>query len=229
MHAANVLAGCIQVWRLDLAHGEVAKAERVLTESELGRAARIGSRDARAAFVLTRAALRQRLAEYLGVDPLSIRFDVNHHGKPRLIGTEENQGLVFSVSHSGRVALLAFARDLALGVDTERLRTRRGLDDLARHCLSDAELESWFIIPEAGRLEAFIRYWVCKEAFVKATGRGIALGLKRVEVRDDFTGFSRVPEGLGPADNWRLAEWRNGGQRQALVHSGSKQNLQVMI
>jgi len=226
--AANVLAGCVHVWRLDLIHGDAAKAERLLTQDEQERAARIGSRDARLAFVLTRAALRQRLGGYLDADPHSIRFEFNDHGKPRLSGTEENQGLVFSVSHSGPVALLAFARDLALGVDTERLRTRRGLDDLARHCLSDAELESWLMIPESGRLEAFIRYWVCKEAFVKATGRGIALGLKQVEVSKDFSGFLRLPEGWGPASDWGLEEWGDGGQRQALVHSGPKQTLLVL-
>lgn len=184
---------------------------------ERARAERYRHPQAREAFVRTRAYLRWLLGQYLEMAPNAIRFTRNPQGKPRLAELREDRGLVFNVSHSGNLALLGFARDVSLGLDVEQLRSRRQLESLADYCLSTSERERWRKLPPDQRWPAFIHYWTAKEAFCKATGRGIALGLKNISVAADFQGFDSVPEGLGAADDWFLHTWELGDYRCALV------------
>lgn len=212
----------IHVWHLRLASdwpGSTALGgyRDWLDEEETSRAGRYRHPQAREAFVRTRACLRWLLGQYLEMPPHAIRLTLNPHGKPRLAGTEEDRGLVFNVSHSGNLALLGFARDLPLGLDVERFRPRRQLEPLAEHCLSAGERECWRKWAPEQRLAGFVRYWTAKEAFCKATGRGIALGLKNVSVAADFQGFASVPEGLGAAESWLLRTWDVGDYRCSLV------------
>jgi len=188
-----------------------------LDEEEASRAERYRHPQAREAFVRTRAYLRWLLGQYLEMAPNAIRFTLNRHGKPRLAESQEDRGLVFNVSHSGNLALLGFARDSPLGLDVEQLRPRRQLEPLADYCFSAAERKRWRKLAPEQRLAAFVRYWTVKEAFCKATGRGITLGLKNVSVAADFQGFDSVPEGLGVADAWSLHTWDIGDYRCALV------------
>ena len=188
-----------------------------LDEEEASRAERYRHPQSRVAFVRTRAYLRWLLGQYLEILPNAIRFTLNPQGKPRLAGSQEDRGLVFNVSHSGNLALLGFARDLPLGLDVEQLHPRRQLEPLADYCLSAGERERWRELAPEQRLAGFVRYWTAKEAFCKATGRGITLGLKNVSVAADFQGFDSVPEGLGAADDWSLHTWELGDYRCALV------------
>lgn len=205
----------IPTYRACLNGEEHKRAERFLVES------------ARVAFVHTRGRLRHLLGEYLDLPPERVEFTVNDHGKPRLRDSEESQGLVFNVSHSGGYALLAFALDAALGVDIEANQARSNLDGLADMCLAPDELNRWKALPPDQQAGAFIRHWACKEAFVKAVGRGIGLGLGKVCVRPDFTGYAALPEAHGPAQDWRLHEWACGNCRAALAYRGAARRLKM--
>jgi len=61
-----------------------------------------------------------------------------------------------------------------VGVDVEPVKRDRTLDveRLARRILLTSERAA--VMEADDREEAFIRHWVAKEAFVKATGRGVA-------------------------------------------------------
>lgn len=227
MPSLDELAGSMRICPLHLVEAEedADYYEGLLSPEERQRAGRYRAARARRDFVLTRGFLRRRLGEYLDLDPRRVGFVTNDHGKPRLAESEENQGLVFSVSHSGDHAVLVFSRDRAIGVDVEQLRPRRGLVGLAQHCLSERERHVWSQSPESQALELFIRYWVCKEAFVKAVGRGIALGVSNVEVAADFTAFEAVPDGNGPPESWRLSEWGDADFRFALAYRGPELRL----
>lgn len=218
----------IHVWFLNLAaDGENGYFWDCLNPEERYRAERFRSPAARTGFLRARGRLRILLGQYLDRDPGAIEFIHNSHGKPRLADTLENQGLVFNISHSGDYAVLAFAQDTSLGVDIEWPKPRLELEGLAGFCLAAQEQECWRRLPAAGRLAGFIRYWVCKEAFVKAAGRGIALGLTQVCVSPDFSGFANIPEAYGPAQDWHLREWDYQGHRVALAYRGSPRGIGI--
>jgi 4'-phosphopantetheinyl transferase len=187
---------------LDRDEREVAALGGVLTADELLRAGRMKSPEGRTRAVVARAALRNLLARELGRTPEELVFTVGPHGKPRL--DDESAGVRFNLSHSGDLALIAIARGaVEVGVDLEELRPRADLRGVARRVFTQAEREA----VEAGGEIAFYRHWVAKEAFVKATGRGIE-SLRSFEVVLDGPGGARlnhVAGDPGEAAKWTLA------------------------
>ena len=229
-----LLPGEIHIWPLSLASGQPA-AERLLKRCrdnldavEMARAERLAHPAARRAFILTRGYLRELLGHYSGLSPPAIRFTYNPLGKPRLAESSEDQGLVFNVSHSGELAVLAFGQDLPLGLDVEQLRPRRRLERLAAYCLAASEFALWQTAAAEQRLAQFTRYWTAKEAFVKATGQGIAAGLDQVVIAEDFLGFAAVPSGDEPATDWLLHSWAWDAYCFALVYRKPLRQLRFM-
>jgi 4'-phosphopantetheinyl transferase len=189
--------GEVHVWSVELDRPSGALGA-VLSEDELLRAARFKVPDAGPRFVAARAALRSLLGRYLQTDPATLRFAAGPHGKPRL---DPPSSLKFNVSHSGAVGLVAIANDADVGVDVEEVKPRPDLPGLARRVFTEREREAvdgemWFY-----------RHWVAKEAFVKATGRGVA-SLRSFEVLLDAPGGARIVHVGGDAEQaagWTLA------------------------
>lgn len=224
------LDGEVHLYRLNLAECPEAlfdRAGQLLNTEERERAGRFRHEPSKRAFVLVRSALRVLLGRYLYRDPASLSFITNDKGKPRLAGTAPDQGLVFNVSHSGDWGLLAFSLNTALGVDVERKRTMAYREGMAERCFANAELAWWHALPEQQREAAFFGLWCCKEAFVKATGEGITLGLEACVV--DLSGPARllsVPAGCGMADEWRLSAIDMGEDYSAAVcYHGANRKL----
>ncbi|QSA98862.1 4'-phosphopantetheinyl transferase superfamily protein [Methylococcus sp. EFPC2] len=228
MDAAS-LDHSIHLWLIrhkDLAD-ETPEHPICLSETERERAGRLRSETARARFVATRVWLRGLLGHYLNTDARDIDWEHNAHGKPRLAGQAEDQGLVFNLSHTGDYAALALTRDGRLGVDIELPKASRDLEGLAAMCLAPEELSWWREGAEDEKAANFFRLWVCKEAYVKAVGRGIALGLKRIAVKPDFSGFLRLPPEYGTPEAWHMYESHHGPCRLALVHEGEARPITV--
>jgi len=217
----NRLEGEIHIYRLNLSETsdeQYAQALRLLDSDERVRADRYRHEPSKRSFVQVRSALRRLLSHYLGQPAESICFELGEKGKPSLAGAESNQGLVFNVSHSGDFGLIALAMDTELGIDVERIRAMTYMDGMAERCFANCELAWWKALPEDRRQAAFYDFWSCKEAFVKATGEGIALGLDACVV--DLSGPPRlvsVPASCGKAHDWRLAEIEVGAGHSAAV------------
>lgn len=156
--------------RLDLPRAEASAAWLLLGEAERRHALRLGVGAAR--WVAARAALRRALGRALGVAPERIAFSTGRDGKPRL-AAGPGDDVRFSLSHSGRFALVALRLAHEVGVDLEEVRD--GVDGAAivRDQFTAAERD------EAGRLAAgdpragFFRAWARREALAKAAGRGL--------------------------------------------------------
>lgn len=218
----------IHLWFLDLTKNDQdGHFLACLNPEEQHRAERFLAETARLSFIRARGRLKTLLGQYLDIEPRAVTFIHNDHGKPRLADTLENQGLVFNISHSGDYAVFAFARDIALGVDIELPKPRLDLQGLTDYCLAPEELAQWQRLPAAEQLTGFIRFWVCKEAFVKAAGRGIALGLTKVCVRGGCDGFEYIPEAYGLAQDWRLTEWAHDGHRVAVAYYGAPCEISI--
>jgi len=168
----------VHVWAIDLARSddECNELAGILSEDELRRAANMRVDHARRQFIVSRSCLRLLLARYFGGDPGDIQFVIGEHGKPSVADT----ALRFNLSHSHELALIAVASERELGVDIERTRRRRDPLRIARRYFTRAENDA--IEGADDRVIAFYRYWVAKEALLKATGLGLAAGLGSFEV-----------------------------------------------
>lgn len=137
----------------------------------------------RDSFLLSHVMVREVLAGYDGIPALSRLIQQREHGKPYIAPACNPTALEFNLSHSGDWAVLLVARGVAsVGVDVEQHRPDRDLGALARRNFAAAENLQFEALgggaTPAG-VRAFFDFWSLKEAFVKAHGRGIALGLGR--------------------------------------------------
>lgn len=83
-----------------------------------------------------------------------------------------------NLSHSGDYALCSVGPPGAqVGCDVEMIKDFR--EPIARRFFAGEEYRHLMDREEEERAEWFYRYWVLKESFIKATRRGMALGLDR--------------------------------------------------
>jgi 4'-phosphopantetheinyl transferase len=167
-------------------------------------------------YVAAHGFLRHILAHYLNVSPDSIRIETSAHGKPYLPDYPE---LAFNLSHTGDALMVAVAQLCQLGVDIEQCKPRPVLADLADRCFGSEEIIYWQQLPEAEQIRAFYQFWTRKEAFVKATGFGITLGMKDCVLNPDYPQtFLAVPAACGVASDWHSRDIAAGeGMCAALV------------
>jgi 4'-phosphopantetheinyl transferase len=200
--------GEVHVWRarLDVPESEHDVLARSLSVDERERAAAFHFEHDRRRFRVARGALRELLGRYLDVLPAGIAIARRPGGKPVL---EDGQAhLRFNVSHSGGLALLAFAQGSDLGVDLEKERPLPDMESIAERNFSRAEVESWRLLAPDERPSAFFRVWTRKEAFLKATGEGLLRPLDSFDVSlepGEAVRLLRVEESATEARRWHLA------------------------
>lgn len=206
----------VDIWQgsFNAKRERLAELRAVLSEEELSKASGMLREQARMRFIVARGLLRCTLAGYLQRDPRELQFVIGEHGKPALAGHD----LAFNLSHTEDSLLLAVSNLQTVGVDVETVRPRKSLREIARRCFSAREFAHWQQLPPAEQTRQFFRLWTIKEAFVKAVGRGIALGLERCETDiDNPDGFSVVPEEYAPASAWLASELEQGDQLAAAL------------
>lgn len=205
---------------------------------------------------LRRAPLIALLAAYLGVPASLITLTEDAKGKPRLQQAAVRSGqtrspaadaalslrssgqacppgadaaLSFNWSHSGAYALVALARNDALGVDIERLDKKARALDIAHRFFDPAEAGLLASLDPVTRQRAFIGLWCAKEALLKAAGEGLSFGLARLAFASrtggDWT-LARVHPALGTVSAWQLAGFEAApGYRGALAWRGAPKRL----
>lgn len=173
------------VWRiqLDVAH-DMDFLRSVLPPEEQARADRFVSAHHTRRFIIAYGIMRQILAGYLGALAADLRFGVGDHGKPFLeLPTHNVPTIEFNLSHSGSVALLAIARGRAIGVDVEEWDDRVQHLAVSERFFSPVERDALRALDADGRvIDGFFAAWSRKEAYLKATGRGITRGLHHFDV-----------------------------------------------
>ncbi len=207
------------VWKLtlNLAPEDLAVCQAVLAAEEAARGARLLNPLHRRRHWAAWGQLRWLLAGCLGQAPGRLRFGRQAHGKPFLVGSD----LHFNMSHSGDWLLVAVTWNRPVGVDVERIRPLSRMEALAEHCLAPAELAQWRHLDKARQTPAFFRFWTGKEAFIKADGRGLSLGVKRCVLALDPLRLLAVPEGCGRPQDWQMVEIDAGDPvRAALCFRG---------
>ncbi|MCR9194373.1 MAG: 4'-phosphopantetheinyl transferase superfamily protein [Hyphomonas sp.] len=162
------------VWLWDNAEfsGQAEALASVLSEEEIALRDRQFSPTKGLYWAISRARIRQKLAEMTGRSAAQIEFEEDRFGHLTL----KQADLSFSVSHDGAWTALAVCETARIGIDIESIKP-----------LSREEME-WPLSPRercdlAGvgdehLLQAFFRYWTLKEAFIKALGLGVSFPLE---------------------------------------------------
>jgi 4'-phosphopantetheinyl transferase len=174
----------VHVWKtsLDLPLRSVEHLRTLLIDEEASRAARFYFERDRKRWIVAHAVLRRLLGSYLAVSPQTPRFTTGEYGKPALSFPQEGRRLRFNLSHSGDLALYAFAYEREVGVDVEQMRANVECAELATHYFSPRECASLRALPAEQQEEAFFLCWSRKEAYIKARGMGLSLGLDQFDV-----------------------------------------------
>ncbi len=195
----------IEVW-----HGKLIKKIDnndfwlALSQDEHNKAASIKSPIQRAQYIEVRAKLRWVLASFINVKPEQLNFALGEHGKPYLPNYSDYH---FNLSHSGDQLVITVAQHCPLGIDIEQWKPKAGFQALVQRCFAEEEKAYWLALPDKHKKSGFYRFWTRKEAFVKATGRGIGLGLDQCVISPEKpTELLRVPPGYGPASDWKIAD-----------------------
>jgi 4'-phosphopantetheinyl transferase len=194
---------------IDIWHGNVANEDQhsqrywcMLDKIEQAHAGKMKNPVLRNRYIGIHGRLRELLGQILNQAPEQIDIKKTVFGKPYLA---EDPELVFNLSHSGSTFLIAVANHCQLGVDLEYFKSRVDFPGLVNHCFAEEEILYWSRLPDARKTSEFYRFWTRKEAFAKAVGRGLALGLKQCVVNPEKPDeFLRIPIDYGSAANWRV-------------------------
>lgn len=196
---------------VELWHGKVTVEDAnyqaywcVLDEAEQNQARKFKNVLLRQRYVEIHGRLRKILAQRLNQSPEKINIKKTGHGKPYL---PEHPELAFNLSHTADRLIIAVGWNCQLGVDIEICKQRINLSGLVDKCFAEEEAGYWSKLPETEKNREFYRFWTRKEAFVKATGHGIALGLNHCVINPvNPTEFLRVPDICGQASEWHVLD-----------------------
>jgi 4'-phosphopantetheinyl transferase len=199
----------IHVWAFSLDGSEsfVEQCRSWLSEDERERAVRFIRQQDHVRFVLAHGGLRVVLSRYLGIAPDAVELGRSEGGKPFL--TRELRGqsaITFNMSHAHGRVLIAVSRGQEVGVDLERIRSDVEVAKLSERYFAHSEHTAIMQSAQEQRAARFFRYWVAKEAVIKAQGIGLR-ALSQCEIIFGAEGSGAevlVPVGSPLQNNWRV-------------------------
>lgn len=194
---------CVKLYQCSL-EGELAEQDyQLLSCDERNYAQTLRYEQVKRRYLRVRGWVRQILAMYLQEQATNIRIAKSAYGKPYLVDYPTVQ---FNISHSGEHLLMAISTLGTIGVDIEQVQVMRtAVADLVEKCFANQEIAYWKSVPVAEQLSEFYRFWTRKEAFVKAVGRGIGLGLPECVIATaNSPALVSIPPECGSVNDWRL-------------------------
>jgi 4'-phosphopantetheinyl transferase len=211
----------VQVWiaRESLADDPsvVARISALLSDDERQRQSRFGAPTPRRLDLVARGLQRTVLSRLEPrFAPAEWRFVRGETGRPSLAPPFDSTGLHFNLAHTRGLVVIAAGRVPDVGIDVEALDKRVRLEIATRY-FSESEAAALFALPPEARAARFLRLWTLKEAWLKATGMGVAGGLDRTSFgfEDDVAIFRRAG---ADERRWVFHELRPPGYLIALAH-----------
>jgi 4'-phosphopantetheinyl transferase len=110
------------------------------------------------------------------------------------------------MSHAHGRALIAVSKGREVGVDLERIRSNIKVVKLSERYFAPSEQATIMQLAQEQRAARFFRYWVAKEAVLKAQGIGLR-ALSQCEIIMGVDGVGAevlVPAGSPLQNNWRV-------------------------
>jgi 4'-phosphopantetheinyl transferase len=216
----------VHLWGIDLT-GSLRCLERCaqwLDKEEQHRAAHLVRVEDRQRYVFAHGGLRAVLSRYLGIGSDVVEMYRSETGKPSLKKELRGQtAITFNMSHAHGRALIAVSKGQEVGVDLERIRSDVEVEKLSERYFTPSEHATIMQSTQEQRAVRFFRYWVAKEAVLKAQGIGLrALSQCEILLGADGVGAEvQVPVGSPLQDNWRVRLLSCGeGWEAAVVAQG---------
>ena len=187
---------------LFLAHFDVFSKTPV-SDEERKRGESMSSTASRQAFLAGRRLVRNILSSWLSVDPVELQILLSSEGKPYLVGDSVP---FFSITHSGDLMMVAFSED-EIGADLELERQLHSVA-IASRFFSDKESR---LVTDEKSHAPFFRLWTCREAAIKADGRGMGKLLAQTKFKDapEKNEGGRMNIEIG-SNSWSVAHWTIG-------------------
>lgn len=181
MQPVRIDSGEVHVWMAETGAGvhscDLQSCLELLSSRERLAAGKLRIESRRVEYVVAHALVRTVLSRYCAVDPRRWSFHPQKYGKPR-IARPAVPTLRFNLSHTDGLAVCAIAR-AAIGVDAERIVGSTPAVDMARRFFSSEEADRIAAHEPNLALVHFTELWTLKEAFLKALGCGLRVGLDR--------------------------------------------------
>lgn len=156
-------------------------------------------------YLTSRWLIRQAIAGASGLSPPDCR-PVN--GRP--VCSESPPGWRLSLSHSHGLSACATSQGMPIGLDIEPLGRHPRWRKLVKRWFTPQE-QDWLLSEDSA--ETFLTVWTLKEAWLKATERGIAGHLQALEVGPGFE-----LRGDRPEQHWQAVCFHVNGFLVTLVY-----------
>jgi 4'-phosphopantetheinyl transferase len=140
------------------------------------------------------------------VPPAAWRFAAGPHGRPEVAEPREHRGLRFNLSHTDGLVGCALVREHPVGFDVESLARATDVAPIAARFFAPPEAAALRALPAAARRRRFFDYWTLKEAYLKATGRGLSGSLSRFAF--ELAAGAPIRLVLPPGDAEDAAAWQ---------------------
>ncbi|RLJ20589.1 4'-phosphopantetheinyl transferase [bacterium endosymbiont of Escarpia laminata] len=160
--------GTLHLWSIDLDRSDF---HHYLSQDEPARASRFTLETPKSRFIAGRSALRSILGHYLATPPLSVRLKYGEHGKPEL--ADHPGDIHFNLAHSGHLAILAVSCDCPVGVDVEKIQSRRYMLGIAERMFRTEDFTSLESLSGSAQTRRFCHLWTGLEARHKCLGTGL--------------------------------------------------------
>ena len=170
----------------------------ILSDDEISRYERFWFDRDRHLHLVAWALVRTMLSSYADVSPEAWEFRTNRYGRPEISGPASGPPLRFNLSHTRGLIACIVVPELDVGVDVEDRRRDTSGAEIASRFFSAREVAALERLPGDEQSATFFEYWTLKEAYIKAVGVGISLGLERFS-------FELDDRGLGVDDPERRA------------------------
>jgi len=196
----------VALWQasLDICPRQIRRFRQLLSREEAARAQRFLSETHRRRFVAAHGILRQILGGLTGICPKQLEFSDQGRGRPGLKNDLPFDFFCFNLSHSREMMLLGVCLKGPVGVDIEWINPAVDISGMADRFFSPDEARAVRSRSRESAKALFYQYWTLKEAYLKATGEGIAR-LRDVEIdcRADG-GYALADRGCSMNEKWTI-------------------------
>ncbi len=205
----------LHIWHFPLHKQDqtIVKLQNLLNHDEREKAQRFSTMLLQCRFIVGRASLRLILGRYLNEEPSELKFEYGEFGKPALKNKNDLCSLHFNMANSHDLGTIAVTNGRHVGIDVEQVRTIEDMDIIALKSFSPFERSVYSTIDPKDRTTAFLRCWTRKEAYLKATGRGLSLPLDQFDVSlapGEEARLLRVEHDPDEVTRWTLSDVNYG-------------------
>jgi len=215
----------IHLWciNLNLDDSETNTALSLLNDIQRDKYHRRANPQLKAAYLAGRFHLLNLLAAYSGITPEEVLLSYSRFNKPYLNPNPNDIEFNFTdtLVADESVGLFAFTRSVAVGVDIEALTRKCNAAAIVAKRFSRTETD--FVKDDKGviNLQRVLSIWTRKEAFGKATGKGINFKMSEVDLASPGKFSLEFISNESPSVAYRLQQIQIEQKAiAAIVHEG---------